>query len=119
MCSISETKWDGKDIVVMDEVRIHPPYGVTDCSGKESSHSLNHVKKIVSFNIAHHLLLPFTNKTVWVVESLCQLFSRFSLWYNSIILNIHQFLIRNLLVTDLRERSINKRHRGPVTGLDI
>ncbi|KAL5006427.1 hypothetical protein ScPMuIL_015233 [Solemya velum] len=45
--TISETKWDGKDIVVMDEVRIHPPYGVTDCSGKESSHSLNHVKKIV------------------------------------------------------------------------
>ena len=43
---LSEVKWNGKDIIVMDEVRIVPPYGPENCSGKEG-HLLNHVKKIV------------------------------------------------------------------------
>ncbi|KAK3108098.1 hypothetical protein FSP39_001151 [Pinctada imbricata] len=47
--TLSEVKWDGKNIIVMDEVTICPPYGVEDCKTKrEGSQALSHVRKIVS-----------------------------------------------------------------------
>lgn len=44
---LNEVRWNGKDIVVMDEVKIVPPYGPENCTGKEGQ-LLSHVKKIVS-----------------------------------------------------------------------
>lgn len=45
--SIKECKWQEKNIIVMDEVIISPPYQVENCKGKEGS-ALSHVRKIVS-----------------------------------------------------------------------
>lgn len=47
---LNEVRWNGKDIVVMDEVKIVPPYGPENCTGKEGQ-LLSHVKKIVSGDI--------------------------------------------------------------------
>lgn len=46
-CSIKDCKWQEKNIVVMEEVVIAPPYQVENCKGKEGS-ALSHVRKIVS-----------------------------------------------------------------------
>lgn len=48
--TLNEVRWNGKDIVVMDEVKIVPPYGPENCTGKEGQ-LLNHVKKILQ---KHH-----------------------------------------------------------------
>ena len=45
--SIKDCKWQEKNIVVMEEVVITPPYQVENCKGKEGS-ALSHVRKIVS-----------------------------------------------------------------------
>lgn len=45
--SIKDCKWQEKNIVVMEEVVIAPPYQVENCKGKEGS-ALGHVRKIVS-----------------------------------------------------------------------
>lgn len=45
--SIKDCKWQEKNIVVMEEVFIAPPYQVENCKGKEGS-ALSHVRKIVS-----------------------------------------------------------------------
>lgn len=45
--SIKDCKWQEKNIVVMEEVVIAPPYQVENCKGKEGS-ALSHVRKIVS-----------------------------------------------------------------------
>lgn len=44
------TKWDGKDIVVMDQVTVKGPgYRSEDCkAGKEAGSALARVKKVVS-----------------------------------------------------------------------
>ncbi|XP_063043827.1 protein LSM12 homolog B [Engraulis encrasicolus] len=44
--TIKECRWQGKDIIVMDDVVIAPPYQVDNCKGKEGS-ALAHVRKIV------------------------------------------------------------------------
>lgn len=46
-CSIKDCKWQEKNIVVMDDVIITPPYRADNCRGKEGS-ALGHVRKIVS-----------------------------------------------------------------------
>ncbi|XP_071102779.1 protein LSM12-like [Haliotis cracherodii] len=48
--TISDVRWDGSNIIVMDEVVIKPPYRYEDCSARksESSQALQHVRKIVS-----------------------------------------------------------------------
>lgn len=50
--TLSESRWDGKNIVVMDEVTIRPPYGVDDCQGKQGSQVLNHVRKIIQKHVS-------------------------------------------------------------------
>ncbi|XP_014814403.1 PREDICTED: protein LSM12 homolog [Calidris pugnax] len=45
--TIKDCKWQEKNIVVMEEVVIAPPYQVENCKGKEGS-ALSHVRKIVS-----------------------------------------------------------------------
>ena len=47
LCSIKDCKWQEKNIIVMDDVVISPPYQVENCKGKEGS-ALSHVRKIVS-----------------------------------------------------------------------
>lgn len=47
LCSIKDCKWQEKNIIVMDDVIISPPYQVENCKGKEGS-ALSHVRKIVS-----------------------------------------------------------------------
>ncbi|XP_010011400.1 PREDICTED: protein LSM12 homolog, partial [Nestor notabilis] len=44
--NIKDCKWQEKNIVVMEEVVIAPPYQVENCKGKEGS-ALSHVRKIV------------------------------------------------------------------------
>ncbi|MEQ2275529.1 Protein LSM12 A [Xenotaenia resolanae] len=44
--SIKDCKWQEKNIIVMDDVVISPPYQVENCRGKEGS-ALSHVRKIV------------------------------------------------------------------------
>ncbi|XP_033062013.1 protein LSM12 homolog [Trachypithecus francoisi] len=44
--TIKDRKWQEKNIVVMEEVVITPPYQVENCKGKEGS-ALSHVRKIV------------------------------------------------------------------------
>ncbi|KPP70330.1 protein LSM12-like [Scleropages formosus] len=44
--TIKDCKWQEKNIVVMDDVIISPPYQVENCKGKEGS-ALSHVRKIV------------------------------------------------------------------------
>lgn len=53
---MAESRWEGKNIIVMEEVTIRPPYGVDDCQGKQGSQVLNHVRKIVSY----------LSKTTWI-----------------------------------------------------
>uniref|UniRef100_A0A8D0EXW0 LSM12 homolog n=1 Tax=Strix occidentalis caurina TaxID=311401 RepID=A0A8D0EXW0_STROC len=43
--TIKDCKWQEKNIVVMEEVVIAPPYQVENCKGKEGS-ALSHVRKI-------------------------------------------------------------------------
>lgn len=50
--SIKDCKWQEKNIVVMEEVVIAPPYQVENCKGKEGS-ALSHVRKIVSVSWGH------------------------------------------------------------------
>jgi len=49
--TIAEVRWDGQNIVVLDQVIISPSYNVTDCrllEGHESqTHALQHVQKLV------------------------------------------------------------------------
>ncbi|EPY88887.1 protein LSM12 isoform 1-like protein [Camelus ferus] len=46
--TIKDCKWQEKNIVVMEEVVITPPYQVENCKGKEGS-ALSHVRKICGF----------------------------------------------------------------------
>ena len=48
-CSIKDCKWQEKNIIVMDDVVISPPYQIENCKGKEGS-ALSHVRKIVSIH---------------------------------------------------------------------
>ncbi|XP_051769954.1 protein LSM12 homolog A isoform X1 [Ctenopharyngodon idella] len=43
---IKDCKWQEKNIIVMDDVVISPPYQVENCKGKEGS-ALSHIRKIV------------------------------------------------------------------------
>lgn len=44
--TIKDCKWQEKNIIVMDDVVISPPYQVENCRGKEGS-ALSHIRKIV------------------------------------------------------------------------
>uniref|UniRef100_A0A8C5QWX3 LSM12 homolog n=1 Tax=Leptobrachium leishanense TaxID=445787 RepID=A0A8C5QWX3_9ANUR len=44
--TIKDCKWQEKNIIVMEEVTISPPYKVENCKGKEGS-ALGHVRKVV------------------------------------------------------------------------
>ncbi|XP_030629888.1 protein LSM12 homolog A isoform X2 [Chanos chanos] len=44
--TIKDCKWQEKNIIVMDDVVISPPYQVENCKGKEGS-ALSHIRKIV------------------------------------------------------------------------
>ena len=50
LCRITDVKWDGEKIVVMDQVVVAPPYKMENCSLKEGcpAQALQHVKKLVS-----------------------------------------------------------------------
>lgn len=50
LCSIKDCRWQDKNIIVMDDVVIAPPYQVDNCKGKEGS-ALSHVRKIVSSDL--------------------------------------------------------------------
>ncbi|XP_052798180.1 protein LSM12-like [Mya arenaria] len=45
--TITDCRWVGENIVVMEEVTIEPPYTLEACRGKDGSKVLDHVKKIV------------------------------------------------------------------------
>uniref|UniRef100_A0A673GXB7 Protein LSM12 homolog B n=1 Tax=Sinocyclocheilus rhinocerous TaxID=307959 RepID=A0A673GXB7_9TELE len=45
--TIKDCRWQEKNIIVMDDVVISPPYQVDNCKGKDGS-ALSHVRKIVS-----------------------------------------------------------------------
>ncbi|RXN00240.1 Histone deacetylase 5 [Acipenser ruthenus] len=45
--TIKDCKWQEKNIIVMDDVVIAPPYQVDNCKGKEGGSALSHVRKIV------------------------------------------------------------------------
>lgn len=53
--SIKDCKWQEKNIIVMDDVVISPPYQVENCRGKEGS-ALSHVRKIVSLFLLPHFV---------------------------------------------------------------
>lgn len=57
LCSIKDCKWQEKNIIVMDDVIISPPYQAENCKGKEGS-ALSHVRKIVSMLPAFITGLP-------------------------------------------------------------
>lgn len=63
LCSIKDCRWQDKNIIVMDDVVVAPPYQVDNCKGKEGS-ALSHVRKIVSdlaFTSSRHIALnPIT-----------------------------------------------------------
>ncbi|XP_035688466.1 protein LSM12 homolog A-like [Branchiostoma floridae] len=59
--TISETRWKDKDIVVLDDVVISPPYGLENCKGKEGQ-ALAQVRKIVEKYIKEQQL-PQTNSS--------------------------------------------------------
>lgn len=59
LCSIKDCKWQEKNIIVMDDVVISPPYQVDNCKGKEGS-ALSHVRKIVSIQGVSVLYFPNT-----------------------------------------------------------
>ncbi|KAL3832194.1 hypothetical protein ACJMK2_023856 [Sinanodonta woodiana] len=52
--TINEVRWEGKEIVVMDEVLIKPPYGLDDCYVYKNGNTraLEHVKKIVQKHLS-------------------------------------------------------------------
>jgi len=45
--TITDVKWDGQNIVVMNDVIISPPYAPEHCRGKDGSNAIQHVKKLV------------------------------------------------------------------------
>jgi hypothetical protein len=51
---LAESRWEGKNIVVMEEVTIRPPYGIDDCQGKAGCQVLKHIRKIVSMEKSSH-----------------------------------------------------------------
>lgn len=55
--SIKDCKWQEKNIIVMDDVVISPPYQVENCKGKEGS-ALSHVRKIVSMILIYTSMQP-------------------------------------------------------------
>lgn len=57
--SIKDCKWQEKNIIVMDDVVISPPYQVENCKGKEGS-ALSHIRKIVSITeFLSYSLIPW------------------------------------------------------------
>lgn len=68
--SIKDCKWQEKNIIVMDDVIISPPYQVENCKGKEGS-ALSHVRKIVSTTT----LSIFTCVTVYFMMTLSSAFA--------------------------------------------
>uniref|UniRef100_A0A8C0FNP4 LSM12 homolog n=1 Tax=Bubo bubo TaxID=30461 RepID=A0A8C0FNP4_BUBBB len=58
--TIKDCKWQEKNIVVMEEVVIAPPYQVENCKGKEGS-ALSHVRKITLLVLFFHLSIPFSS----------------------------------------------------------
>ena len=64
-CRINEVRWDGQNIIVMDQVTIHPPYSLDDCKSSSSTKALNalsHVKKLVSATSIHMIKNSQCNK---------------------------------------------------------
>ncbi|XP_064456828.1 protein LSM12 homolog A-like [Ornithodoros turicata] len=46
--TIDDVSWQGKNIIVMNQVTISPPYRPENCKGKtENEHSVSHIRKIV------------------------------------------------------------------------
>ena len=58
--SIDDVTWEGKDIKVMEQVTIRPPYLPENIVGNAEK-AVNHVKKIVSdvFHLSLSLLAKF------------------------------------------------------------
>ena len=54
---ITDVKWEGQKIVVMDQVVVVPPYKTENCSLKEGcpQQALQHVKKLVSALVVSQL----------------------------------------------------------------
>lgn len=45
--TITDIRWEGQNIVIMNDVIISPPYGPENCRGKEGSSAIQHVRKLV------------------------------------------------------------------------
>ncbi|CAH1789856.1 unnamed protein product [Owenia fusiformis] len=45
--TINDIRWEGKNIVVFDTVIVTPPYSVNNCTGKDGSDALTHIRKLV------------------------------------------------------------------------
>lgn len=56
--TIEEVSWNGPNIVVMNQVTISPPYRPENCKGKNDSHALTHVRKIVEKHIKDQQMAP-------------------------------------------------------------
>ena len=56
--SIDEVKWEGEDIIVMNQVRIVAPYNPDQCQGyrNNSTQAVQHVKKLVRINFITRLI---------------------------------------------------------------
>jgi len=62
--TIDDVSWDGKNILVMKEVLISPPYGPENCKAQSDSQALKHVRKVVEKHIKDQLLLQQTSGIV-------------------------------------------------------
>ncbi|KAK7919261.1 hypothetical protein WMY93_010545 [Mugilogobius chulae] len=63
--TIKDCKWQEKNIIVMDDVVISPPYQVENCKGKEGS-ALSHVRKIVEKHFRDlETTASVTSRRIW------------------------------------------------------
>jgi len=52
-CRLAEVRWENQNIIILDQVRIEPPYRVDDCHADDpNSQALQHVRKLVIITAA-------------------------------------------------------------------
>ncbi|KAK3529226.1 hypothetical protein QTP70_021926 [Hemibagrus guttatus] len=70
--TIKDCKWQEKNIIVMDDVIISPPYQVENCKGKEGS-ALSHIRKIWFDMFSNQIYAPRSRNILetWKRRSRC------------------------------------------------